>query len=38
MDIPRPEEFIEKKLKKIPEGGSNQDLDGRWFWTATLTG
>jgi len=22
-------EFIEKKLKKIPEGGSNQDLDGR---------
>ncbi len=23
------EEFIEKKLKKIPEGGSNQDLDGR---------
>jgi len=21
--------FIEKKLKKIPEGGSNQDLDGR---------
>jgi len=23
------EEFVEKKLKKIPEGGSNQDLDGR---------
>jgi DNA (cytosine-5)-methyltransferase 1 len=23
------EEFIEKKLKKIKEGGSNQDLDGR---------
>ena len=23
------EEFIDKKLKKIPEGGSNQDLDGR---------
>src|SRR5439155_10600960 len=22
-------EFIEKKLKRIPEGGSNQDLDGR---------
>jgi len=22
-------EFIERKLKKIPEGGSNQDLDGR---------
>jgi DNA (cytosine-5)-methyltransferase 1 len=22
-------EFVEKKLKKIPEGGSNQDLDGR---------
>ena len=22
-------DFIEKKLKKIPEGGSNQDLDGR---------
>lgn len=23
------EAFIDKKLKKIPEGGSNQDLDGR---------
>lgn len=22
-------EFVERKLKKIPEGGSNQDLDGR---------
>lgn len=22
-------EFVEKKIKKIPEGGSNQDLDGR---------